>query len=206
MERLKTRRQFVTLFTLVTTVSFSQIKTDYKKPALDILTETYKVLEKRIETISDVELHYVPKDKGWSVLNNLEHLAIVEKALHHKLKELISAGESPEAVDLSKNDWLIITQVTDRTNKVKTAETLEPQADMKDKDKTYFMGEIKTYRDKTIHLINSADVDLRKVIGPYLYGKADALQQATIIGAHAYRHTMQIEEILKEINELETLK
>lgn len=202
MNDMKTTTPITALCILLATAAFSQMKIDYKKPALDILFETQELLEERVALLTDEELRYIPKDGGWSVLNCLEHLAFVERALHGNLKELIEAGEQEEAKDLSNRDWLIISQVTDRTKKVKTVPPLEPRPEMKDKGKEFFILELKKYRKKTRALLESAQVDLRKVIGPYLYGNADAIQQAIIIGAHSYRHTMQIEEILAELHSL----
>ncbi|WP_299116063.1 DinB family protein [uncultured Winogradskyella sp.] len=193
--------KLITLFTalIVSTMIFSQETTDYKKPAIDILTQTYKVLDDKVSNLTEAELRYVPQDDGWSILNNLEHLAFVEKVLNKGLSDMIEAGDIQTDKDLSMNDWLVISQVTDRTNKAKTPPKFEPQPELKDKGRDYFMAEIKKYRDHTLWLIKDSKLNLRKIFGPYLYGEADGLQQALIIGAHCYRHTVQIDEVLKEM-------
>ena len=187
---------------LVSTLGYGQsVDQDERKLALDILSQSYQVLEKSVNDLTPVELNYNPEKGGWTVLNCLEHLAFVEKTLGAKIRKMISENKQDKRKDLSENDWLIIARVTDRTNKVTTPEPFRPQPEMKDKSKDFFLANIKKHRGELINLIKETKVDLRHVFGPYLYGEADVTQQALVVGAHTYRHTMQIQEVLKELRE-----
>ncbi|WP_170180980.1 DinB family protein [Hyunsoonleella aestuarii] len=175
-----------------------QQSNDNKKIALDILTESIQLLESNLGELKTASLSYKPKDNGWTILNCLEHLAIVEKTLNEKLKEIINSGKIDLDKNLSSNDWLVIAKITDRTNKVNTPAPFRPKPEFKDKSKEFFLNEIKTLRKDLIVFLSSTKVDLRHVFAPYIYGEADAIQHAVIIGAHMHRHTMQIQEILEE--------
>jgi len=62
------------------------------------------------------------------------------------------------------------------------------------------LKDLKKHRDKTISMVEQCKVNLRELFGDYPYGEADGIQQVLVIGAHMFRHTMQIEEILTEMN------
>ncbi|MGW9684450.1 DinB family protein [Flagellimonas sp. 2504JD1-5] len=170
-----------------------------KKLALDMLHRTWEELEATLEPINESDLRIVPKDGGWSILNCLEHLALVEPVLLAEIKKMLKTNKPNLSKDLSANDGLIITYITDRTKKVGTAKPFEPMEKNRHKGKADFLKEIKIARTAMIQLLTETKSDLRHLFGPYPYGEADAYQQFIIAAAHSYRHVMQIQEILNEI-------
>ncbi|MBO0321540.1 DinB family protein [Muricauda sp. CAU 1633] len=182
-------------------IGFSQTKKilDERKFAYDLLEQTYVELENTVGKLSEEELNYIPKDGGWSALNCLEHIFITEPVLILKVKRMIAEGNLQTDKDLSFNDWKVVTQVTDRTRKVDTAEPFRPKPENAKKTKDDFLAAIKSDRDELLNILYSSEADLRHLFAPYLYGEADAIQQAIIVGTHCYRHTMQINEIIEEL-------
>ncbi|WP_411029341.1 DinB family protein [Spongiimicrobium sp. 3-5] len=170
-----------------------------KKLALDMLKRTFEELETRVAPLTEKELRYIPKDGGWTVLNCLEHLALVEPVLVGEIKKMINDNAPDLSKDLSENDGLIITYITDRTKKVTTAKPFRPLEKNLGKGKEDFLKEIKASRTEMIKLLTKTKADLRHLFGPYPYGEADAYQQFIIAAAHSYRHVLQIQEILSEL-------
>lgn len=193
-----------TLFLFLVLISTNTMKSqhndgDYKKIALDQLKGTLVELEALVSDLSKEDLAYVPKDGGWSVLNCLEHLAFVEPRLGAKIKSMVSENKLDPDKNLSANDWKVIAKVTDRTKKVITPEPFRPQPEMKDKDKDYFLAQLKNDRQDIIDFIEGTNADLRHLFGPYPYGEADGIQQVLVLASHMYRHTMQIKETILEL-------
>ena len=176
----------------------STINTD-KKLALDLLNRSWEELETVVNGLTDGELNYIPKDGGWSVKNCLEHLALVEPVLSMKINKMISANKLDLSKELSSEDGLIVAYITDRTRKVMTPKPFRPLPENKNKSKEDFLAEIGKVRQALITLLKTTDADLRHLVAPYPYGEADAYQQFIIVGAHTYRHTMQIREVLGEL-------
>ncbi|RKN79488.1 DinB family protein [Ulvibacterium marinum] len=170
-----------------------------KSLALDLLQRTMEELEKIVEPLDSKELGYVPQNGGWSVLNCLEHLALVEPVLFLEIKKMIETNTLNPGKDLSTEDGLIITYITDRTKKVMTPKPFRPLEANKHKTKEDFLEEIRNTRAELISLLKSTDANLRHLFGPYPYGEADAYQQFIIAAAHSHRHILQIKEILSEL-------
>ncbi|MEX0314943.1 MAG: DinB family protein [Allomuricauda sp.] len=170
-----------------------------KTLALDLLQRTLEELERIVEPLNYDELTYTPKDGGWSVMNCLEHLVLVEPVLLMEIKKMIKTNALDTNKNLSSEDGLIITYITDRTKKVMTPKPFRPLEANKHKGKDDFLEEIRKTRTELIQLLMSTEADLRHLFGPYPYGEADAYQQFIIAAAHSHRHILQIGEILKEL-------
>nr|WP_299175149.1 DinB family protein [uncultured Allomuricauda sp.] len=193
-----------TLLILLVTMGTSNVLTAQDKAldktlALDLLHRTWEELEKTVSSLQDTDLNYTPKSGGWSVMNNLEHLTLVEPVLIMEIKKIIDGNALDTNKDLSSEDGLIITQITDRTRKVDTPKPFKPMQKNKHKSKDDFLQEIKSTRMDLIALLENTEADLRHLFGPYPYGEADAYQQFIIAAAHSYRHVMQIQEVLNEL-------
>ena len=187
-------------FLFIYTTSYSGTDLESKKSdrafAINYLEMTLQQLEAEIENLSEEQLHYIPIDGGWSIMNCLEHIATTEPAIIGGIKKLIIKNEVLLNKNLVANDGLVITNVTDRTNKSKTPEPFEPINQWSSLNEV--MKVIKNNRASTIKLLKETDADLRHLIGKYAYGDIDAYQLFIVNAAHGYRHTMQIREILEE--------
>ena len=177
-----------------------------KTLALDLLQRTMEELEKTVSALETDELNYTPKNGGWSVMNNLEHLTLVEPVLVMEIRKMIDRNALDTSKDLSSEDGLIITQITDRTRKVDTPKPFKPIEKNKHKSKDDFLDEFKATRMEMITLLENTEADLRHLFGSYPYGEADAYQQFIIAAAHSYRHVMQIQEVLSELHPEEKAK
>ncbi|WP_299227372.1 DinB family protein [uncultured Psychroserpens sp.] len=187
--------------TLSSSIGFSQIDNE-RKLALDLLNRSLEEIELTVNSLTEVELNYKPKDGGWTVLNCLEHLSSVEPALLMKIQKTIDGNELDLKKDLSSEDAIIIAKVTDRTNAVNTPKPFHPKEENAKKTKEDFLSEIKATRAKMVKILTESESNLRHLFAPYLYGEADVTQHFLVVGAHSYRHLMQIKELISEIKEL----
>ncbi|MBK7873061.1 MAG: DinB family protein [Saprospiraceae bacterium] len=84
--------------------------------------------------------------------------------------------------------------VTDRTNKVKTAEPFEPQnTGFKSYDEA--VAAFKSKRAMLVDLVKNSDADMRNHIVTLPFGKMDAYQFILFIAGHSNRHTQQLNEV-----------
>lgn len=186
---------------LIGTVSFTNPESDSKKAdvsfGINYLEGTLKQLEDEVKNLSQEELMYVPKEGGWSIMNCLEHIASTEPAIIDGAKKIIQKNEVISSKDLKQNDGIVIANVTNRGNKVKTPKPFEPTNKYSSVEDV--LKVIKEQRASTIKLLKETNSDLRHLFGEYPYGEVDAYQLILVSGAHGYRHTLQIRDILKEI-------
>ncbi|RKE98033.1 DinB family protein [Ichthyenterobacterium magnum] len=188
-------------FLFITTITYGSTNSELKKNdrafAINYLEMTLQQLVDEIKNLSKEELLYTPKDGGWSIMNCLEHIASTEPAIIEGAKKLIIKNEVLVDKDLTTNDGLVITNVTDRTKKVKSPELFNPSNKWTSLEEV--MKVIKANRASTIKLLKETNADLRHLIGKYAYGDIDAYQLFIVSAAHGYRHTLQIREILDEL-------
>ncbi len=160
------------------------------------LKETLSHLHKTVESLEGEVLTYKSTPESWSIVNCLEHLALAEFTLLAQIQKTVNKNEVDLNKDYSARDGLIITEITDRTRKVKTLPPFEPTSQQQSKED--LLKRLDDARANVLDYLLASEGDLRHIFAPYPYGETDAYQQFLIIGAHMVRHTLQIKEILQD--------
>src|SRR6185436_17685063 len=129
--------------------------------AADHMKNTKAELQDATKGLSAAQLTYKVSADKWSVKECVYHIAISEKTLWTMLETSMKAGPTPEKKkDLKVTDDQVIKMTEDRTNKVKTFSTLEPQnTPYKSLDEA--LNDFKTTRASHIKYIKATSEDLR---------------------------------------------
>lgn len=180
---------------LAGTLKTNTLSKEERKFAQNYLKDTRADLAKSIKGLSDAQLNYKPAEDRWSVKEVVQHLAIAENGLWHMAEESLKHPATPEKrSEIKVTDEAFIKMVTDRTNKIKTAEPLYPQnASWKTAETA--MDEIKTKRNNLIQYVKTTTEDLRNHMVELPFGMVDTYQVILMVAAHTNRHMQQINEV-----------
>lgn len=166
-----------------------------RKAAIQYINWSSKELKKSLKGLSAEQLNYKPTPERWSPQECLYHIAFSEGALRGALDQALQAPADPAAkAQLKMGDEDIKKMITDRTNKIKTAEPFEPQ-NTGFKSKEEAMAAFKTKRAMLVDLVKTTTVDMRNHIVTLPFGQMDAYQFVLFIAGHTNRHTQQLNEV-----------
>ncbi|MGF6846675.1 hypothetical protein QFZ51_001910 [Chitinophaga sp. W3I9] len=162
---------------------------------LNQLQQTKEQLLKDVQGLTDAQLEYKPAADRWSVIECVEHITLIEKAIMEGEQHLIQQPANPERKkDIKATDEQIIKNVEDRSHKVKAPEYGVPKHTYSSNAET-----IKAFtdqRDKLIEYVTNTKDALRDHIMDHpALGPVDAYQLLLLDAAHTNRHTQQLEEV-----------
>ncbi|MEZ2442465.1 DinB family protein [Chitinophaga sp. RCC_12] len=159
------------------------------------LQQTKEQLLKDVQGLTDAQLEYKPAADRWSVIECVEHITLIEKAIREGEQHLIQQPANPERKkDIKATDEQIIKNVEDRSHKVKAPEYGVPKHTYSSNAET-----IKAFtdqRDKLIEYVTNTKDALRDHIMDHpALGPVDAYQLLLLDAAHTNRHTQQLQEV-----------
>lgn len=166
-----------------------------RKDANDLLKDSHGTLLKSLEGLSEAQLNYKASDSSWSVDGNVKHLAAVEQTILTMVEDALKKPANPEKrADIKVSDEQMMKNYENRTNRVKTLSTLEPQ-NISFASTSEALASLKQNREKAMNFVNTTKEDLRNHVIEYPFGNYDCYQSILILGSHMNRHTQQIEEV-----------
>ena len=154
-------------------------------------------LQRALEDVP-LEHHQTQPDGAWSVVNVLEHLAMVEGGIatlfRKKIDEARAAGLGAESDESSVLENLQFGNVLDRTRKIQGADAVRPVSGIDTAAAWKTLGET---RAQLRTVIMSADgMALGTISHPHrAFGLLNVYQWLLFLGDHEARHAAQIREI-----------
>ncbi len=150
-----------------------------------------KVREELLESVSylsDEQLNTKPEEATWSIMQNLEHLYLMEKTIVQRMKQELKYHSEPTSE-------VPITVLLNRSKKVEAPDFLKPSNEF------FSLKEMKkkldSSREALINFVaNTSEEDLtNRVMTHRLFGPLCLKQWVELIGYHEQRHLKQIEEV-----------
>lgn len=177
------------------TVPSQQPATEDKTLLLTTLQESKDNLLKDIAGLTDAQLEFKTAPDRWSIIECVEHITLIEKAISEGEQHLMQQPANPDRrKDIKATDEGILKNVQDRSHKIKAPEIGIPKhnyATPADAVKAFT-----EQRDKLIAYVTNTDDDMRNhVMDHPVLGPVDAYQLLLLDAAHTIRHTKQIEEV-----------
>jgi hypothetical protein len=168
---------------------------DDKTLLITQLEQTRDNLLKDVQGLTDAQLEYKTAPDRWSVIECVEHVTLIEKAIMEGEQHLVQQPANPERrKDIKSTDEQIIKGVEDRSHKVKAPEFGVPKHNYASDAEA-----IKNFtdsRNKLIEYVTNTKDDLRNhVMDHPVLGPIDAYQLLLLDAAHTNRHTQQLEEV-----------
>ncbi|RBL92316.1 DinB family protein [Chitinophaga flava] len=172
-----------------------EFRAEDKMMLISQLKDSRENLLKSIAGLTDAQLQYKPAPDRWSIIENVEHISIIEKMLMDTEKNLMSQPADPaKKKDLKYTDESLLTMVEDRSKKQKTPDFGMPKhnyaspADAVDafvRQRDGLIDYVATTKDKLRdHITDNPNI-----------GTIDAYQLLLFDAGHTARHIKQIEEV-----------
>jgi len=197
MRRKKTGYILLTLLVitgLAGTISGS-ISGKERKFAASLMKSTSTDVLKSINGLSKKQLDFKITKEQWSARECIYHIAASENGLWKWLEAALKSPANPEKrSDIKLTDKQLVKILEDRTNKIKTTESLEPK-NSRYKSIAEAIADFKQKRAQHIEYIKSTTEDLRDHVVETDFGWIDGYQLYLLIASHSNRHMQQIDEI-----------
>lgn len=160
------------------------------------MNENIKIREELLESVnglSNDQLNKRPEDGSWSVMQVLDHLYLMERAIAHTISEQLKSNES------NPTDEKPIHLSVNRATKVDAPSFAVPSSEY------ITLEEMKTKltesRKLLQHVVDTSDDALlsQKSYPHPVFGALSLTQWIPFVGFHEKRHIEQIEEIKEKI-------
>lgn len=159
------------------------------------LQQTRDNLLKDVQGLTDAQLEYKPAPDRWSVIECVEHISLIEKAITDGVQHLVQQPANPEKrADIKTTDEQILKNVEDRSHKAKAPEFGIPKHSYS--SDAEMIKAFTAQRDKLIDYVTNTKDNLRDhITDQSALGTIDAYQMLLLDAAHTNRHTQQLEEV-----------
>lgn len=168
---------------------------DDRKAALRYLASTRAFLLSNLEGLSEAQWRFKPGVDRWSIAEIAEHIALAEDRIFETLGKVVESPPLPADRRPRLFDEAVIMAVTNRTaRRFQAPEAIQPGGRFATREE--LLRELERLRERTLRFASETSVDLRAHAGELpVLGLIDAHQYLLFAGAHAERHTLQIEEV-----------
>jgi len=165
-----------------------------------LLRDSHEHLLAACGGLTEAQWRWRPDDTTWSALDNLEHLAVIERGSGRMLVEGMAhpeaaAAPAREAAVLSVHDERLVTALLSRTERAPAPERVQPKG-------RFATGAeaLATFNASRAQVVAWADAPSwppsEKVAPHPRLGPLDGIQWMLFLGAHAERHARQVTELL----------
>ena len=185
----------LSLTTMATPVTApAELSSKDREFAAKYLEETRRKFLDSIEGLSEAQWTFKAGPDRWSIAEVAEHIAISESTILGLVTSKIVKGPASAAGGERLSDQRVVDSVVDRSARFEAPEMLKPANRWATRDA--LKQDFNAARDKTIAYVKETNDDLRGHAAPHpVLKELDGYQWVLLIGAHAARHTAQIEEV-----------
>ena len=182
--------------TASTIISDTGLTTEEITTASRHLSVTRGFLLESVAGLSPAQWDFKPASDSWSVAENMEHIVLIESAIHAIIDRMTeTSGPVPEG-DRRAMDEFILTQVPKRSRKVRSSDHVCPTGRWSGPEAIEHFVQC---REQSNLLLVSRR--LRGYAFPHpLFGPLDGYQWLLAAASHGARHTEQIREVKADRN------
>jgi uncharacterized damage-inducible protein DinB len=166
---------------------------------IDYLKDTQEKLIHICKNTSKNQAIFTPSAEVWSIANNVEHLALVEKSLRKAVDFSLTQMPSEEEIASHTNSNNYVRKgIGTRGAAVKAPERVMPMRVMEMEES---LALFLMHRQENIVFITETEADLHAHYWKHPFiGLLDAYQVFIMLAAHLERHIAQIEELRADEN------
>ena len=179
-------------------VSHPGVTPEQTAKASRYLAETRDALVKSVSGLAAAQWNFKPVPDCWSAAEIVEHVTLIEKAIHGIVARMKDALPAPADFEQEVIDEFISSKIPERSTKFKAPEQFHPGRWSGPEALQYFLES----RQHTITLLSAPS--LRGHVIPHpVCGPWDGYHWLLAAAAHSARHTAQICEIKADPSFLE---
>ena len=168
-----------------------------RKYLVDFMSKTKERLLKDVKGLTVAQLNFKPDNSRWSVAECVEHITITENSNMTRVTEGLKTQADPSnRSKITMPDEAVLKRYSDRSDKRKTGEALEPKSRFGSHEGA--LKEFLAKRDANIEFAKTTQEDLRNRTTTYSFGTIDLYQCLLALTAHSERHIIQLEEVMAD--------
>jgi len=162
---------------------------------LDQLASSEARLLDLVDGLTSEQWSFREAPERWSIAENIEHLVAFEGFIAGMIASVIEGEAEPEKqASAEKKDPLVRGLAGARHIKFNAREVVRPVGRWREPEE--MVAELRKARARTLAFAAETQANLREHFFPHIaFGDLDCYQWLMLLGQHAYRHALQIEEI-----------
>jgi uncharacterized damage-inducible protein DinB len=173
----------------------SSIEVD-KATLLEVLRKGGEAFLHSVTGVSEATCRQRPAENRWSVLECAEHVAVAEEVM----LGLVTGKRKARNPEEPRRDGRILRSGTDRSTRFDASDQSRPRGRFSTLAEA--VAHFQAVRERTLRLVAETREDLRatEVTHPHhVVGVISAYECLLLMGTHAQRHALQIEEVIEEV-------
>jgi hypothetical protein len=167
-----------------------------KATLLETLRKGEEAFLHSVAGVSETKCRLRPAEDRWSVLECAEHVAVAEEVM----LGLVTGKRQTRNAEEPKRDSRILRSGTDRSMRFDASYQSRPRGRFSTLAEA--VAHFQAVRERTLRLVRETSEDLRatEVTHPHhVVGVISTYECLLLMGSHAQRHALQIEEVIEEI-------
>jgi uncharacterized damage-inducible protein DinB len=174
------------------------METQERQFAIDQLISSEARILQLVDDLSPAQWHFRETSDRWSIAEILEHLIVFENFIRTTVAQALQGPPEPEKKSLAATRESLVFSLPDtRSTKFTAREVARPTGRWP--DTTELIAEFRSTRAQTLAFAVETQAAFRDHFYPHLvFGDLDCYQWLVLLGRHAYRHALQIEQIMAD--------
>ena len=167
-----------------------------KATLLETLRKGEEAFLKSVAGLSETTCRLRSAEDRWSVLECAEHVAVAEEVM----LGLVTGERKPRNAEEPRRDGRILRSGIDRSTRFNASAQSRPRGRFSTVAEA--VAHFRAVRERTLRLVEETSEDLRatEVTHPHhVVGVISTYECLLLMGSHAQRHALQIEEVIGEI-------
>lgn len=175
--------------------SMGSMEADERRFALDQLEASEAKLLALVDGLTPEQWSFRESPERWSTAEIIEHLIAFEYFITGAIAKAMEEPAEPEKkTHAGGKEPLVLGLANARATKFNAREIVRPVGRWS--DRAALVSELRRARARTLAFATETEVDLRDHFFPHIaFGDLDCYQWLVVLGQHAFRHALQIEEI-----------
>jgi hypothetical protein len=162
---------------------------------LEQLASSEARLLELVEGLTPKQWSFCEAPERWSIAEIIEHVILFENFITRAIAKTMEGPPEPEKKPMAatKDPW-VHGLANSRSTKFNAREAVRPVG--RRLEPVELIQELRAIRARTIAFAGKTQADLRNYFFPHIaFGDLDCYQWLVVLGQHAERHALQIEEI-----------
>jgi DinB superfamily len=175
--------------------SMGSMEADERRFVLDQLAASEAKLLALVDGLTPEQWSFRETPERWSIAEIVEHLIAFEYFIAGAIAKAMEGPAEPEKkTHASGKEPLVLGLANARATKFNAREIVRPVGRWP--DRAELIAELRRARARTLAFAAETEADLRDHFFPHIaFGDLDCYQWLVVLGQHAFRHALQIEEI-----------
>jgi hypothetical protein len=179
----------LTMSTLAASKSGAELD---KATLLEALRKGEEAFLCSVAGVSETDCRLRPAENRWSVIECAEHVAVAEEVM----LGLVTGERKPRNPEEPRRDDRILRSGSDRSRRFDASNQSQPRGRFSTLGEA--VAHFRAVRERTLRLVEETSEDLRatEVMHPHrAVGVISTYECLLLMGSHAQRHALQIEEV-----------